>query len=262
LQFAHELAIDPAAVDEMVMLQRIEHEVTSPTSPIHGRDPAEILAALAPRRGPERLLDLMLRTGPYGDGFGARPDGLTLAVLEANPHGVDLGPLEPRIPEVLRTPSGKVELAPEPLVADVARLRADLDRPAAAMLLIGRRDLRSNNSWMHNLPVLVKGKPRCTAQMHPADAARLGLGEGALARVASRVGAVDIPVELTDAIMPGVLSIPHGWGHDRPGAGIRVAADHAGVNSNLLADELALDPLSGDAVLNGIPVTVERTPAP
>ncbi|HYR95263.1 MAG TPA: molybdopterin oxidoreductase family protein [Candidatus Binatus sp.] len=255
-------AADPAAVDEMVMLQRIEHEVTSPASPIHGRDPAEILAALAPRRGPERLLDLMLRTGPYGDGFGARPDGLTLAVLEANPHGVDLGPLEPRIPEVLRTPSGKVELAPEPLVADVARLRADLDRPAPAMLLIGRRDLRSNNSWMHNLPVLVKGKPRCTAQMHPADAARLGLGEGALARVASRVGAVDIPVELTDAIMPGVLSIPHGWGHDRPGAGIRVAADHAGVNSNLLADELALDPLSGDAVLNGIPVTVERTPAP
>ncbi len=249
-------AADPAALDDLVMLQRVEHEVGSPASPIHGRDPAEILAALAPRRGPERLLDLMLRIGPWGDGFGARPDGLTLAVLEANPHGVDLGPLAPRIPEVLRTPSGRIELAPEPLVADVARLRADLDRPAPAMVLIGRRDLRSNNSWMHNLPVLVKGRPRCTAQMHPTDAARLGLVDGALARVASRVGAVEVPVELTDAIMPGVVSIPHGWGHDRPGTATRVAAAHAGVNSNLLADELALDPLSGDAVLNGIPVTV------
>jgi anaerobic selenocysteine-containing dehydrogenase len=95
--------------------------------------------------------------------------------------------------------------------------------------------------------------------MHPADAARLGLKDGASARIASRAGAVDVPVELTDTIMPGVVSIPHGWGHDRPGARLGVAAAHAGVNSNLLADETALDPLSGDAVLNGIPVTVERT---
>ena len=124
----------------------------------------------------------MLRTGPYGDGFGADPDGLSLAKLEANPHGIDLGPLEPRIPGVLRTPTGMIELAPEICVADVERLRAVLDRPLARdggpLVLVGRRDLRSNNSWMHNLPVLVKGKARCTVHVHPDDAARLGFADG------------------------------------------------------------------------------------
>ena len=254
------LDCDPGALDDFVLLQRIEHEVSGPGSPVHGRDPAEIRAALDERRGPERVLDLMLRTGPYGDGFGANPDGLSLAVLEARPHGVDLGPLEPRIPGVLRTPSGKIELAPEPLVADVDRLRAGLERPAPTMVLIGRRDLRSNNSWMHNLELLVKGNPRCTMLVHPDDAARLGLADAGLARVRSRAGTVDVPVEVTDAIMPGVVSIPHGWGHDAPDAQLRVAREHAGVNSNLLADELAIDPLSGNAVLNGIPVAVETVP--
>jgi len=251
-------APDTAALDDFVTRQRVEHEVASPASPIHGRESAEIMAALAPRRGPERLLDLMLRTGPYGDAFGANPGGLGLAALEAKPHGIDLGPLAPRIPEVLRTPSGKIELAPEPLVADVARLRAALERPGSPMVLIGRRDLRSNNSWMHNLGVLVKGNPRCTMHVHRADAQRLGLADGGRARVVSRTGAIEVPVEVTDAIMPGVVSIPHGWGHDEPDARLRIAAAHAGVNSNRLADELALDPLSGNAVLNGIPVTVER----
>ncbi len=251
-------APDTAALDDFVARQRVEHEVASPASPIHGRDAAEIMAALAPRRGPERLLDLMLRTGPYGDAFGANPDGLGLATLEAKPHGIDLGPLAPRIPEVLRTPSGKIELAPEPLVADVARLRAALERPGSPMVLIGRRDLRSNNSWMHNLGVLVKGNPRCTMHVHRADAQRLGLADGGRARLVSRTGAIEVPVEVTDAIMPGVVSIPHGWGHDEPDVRLRIAVAHAGVNSNRLADELALDPLSGNAVLNGIPVTVER----
>jgi anaerobic selenocysteine-containing dehydrogenase len=249
--------VDPETLDDLVVGQRVHHEVSSPASPIHGRDPDEILAALAPRRGPERLLDLMLRTGPYGDGCGARPGGLTLAVLEAHPHGVDLGPLEPRVPEVLRTPTGRIELAPAALVADVDRLRAALARPEPGLVLIGRRDLRSNNSWMHNLRVLVKGDPRCTMQVHPDDARRLGLADGGLARVTSRVGRVAVPVEITDAVMPGVVSIPHGWGHDAPGTQLAIAAAHAGVNSNLLADELALDPLSGNAVLNGLPVTVE-----
>jgi anaerobic selenocysteine-containing dehydrogenase len=248
---------DTDALDDFVLLQRIDHEVSAPDSPVRGREPGEIRAALGERRGPERVLDLMLRTGPYGDAFGARPDGLSLAVLEAHPHGVDLGPLEPRIPEVLRTPSGKIELAPEPLVADVERLRAGLARSTASMVLIGRRDLRSNNSWMHNLELLVKGKPRCTMHVHPDDARRLGLVNEGTARVRSRAGVVDVPVEVTDAIMPGVVSIPHGWGHDAPDAKLRVAREHAGVNSNLLADELALDPLSGNAVLNGIPVAVE-----
>ncbi len=248
---------DLDALDDVVLVQRVEREVTSPGSPIHGREPAEIMAALGGRRGPERHLDLMLRTGPYGDGFGARPDGLTLAVLEAHPHGIDFGPLEPALPGALRTPSGKIELAPEPLVADVARLRAALARPAAGVVLVGRRDLRSNNSWMHNLHVLVKGPERCTLHVHPDDAARLGLADGGRARVRSRAGTVDVPVEVTDAVMPGVVSIPHGWGHDVPGIRLGVATAHAGVNSNLLADEAALDPLSGNAVLCGIPVEIE-----
>jgi anaerobic selenocysteine-containing dehydrogenase len=212
------------------------------------RDPAEVLAWVGERRGPERVLDLMLRFGPYD---------LTLQDLEDNPHGVDLGPMKPRVPEVLRTPSGKIELAPPLIVGDVDRLWASLDQHSGGgMVLIGRRQLRSNNSWMHNLEPLVKGKDRCTMHVHPDDAARLGLSDGAMACVRSRVGEVSAPVEVTDAIMPGVVSIPHGWGHGAPGARMAVAAEHPGVNSNLLADETLFEPLSGNAVLNGIPVEV------
>jgi len=247
---------DPALVDDLVLRSLVESAVADETSPISGRDPDEVVAALGDRRGPERILDLMLRVGPYGEGFGARPDGLSLDVLLANPHGVDLGPLRPRLPEVLRTPSGMVELAPEPIVADVERLLAGLDAPVGGLRLIGRRDLRSNNSWMHNVEVLVKGRPRCTLQVHPDDAARLGLTDGAPAEVTSRTGKITVPVEVTDAIRPGVVSIPHGWGHDLDGVELRVARAHAGVNTNLLADDELIDPLSGTAVLNGIPVEV------
>jgi len=252
-------AADLGALDEFVISAQVQRAVGNPSSPAHGRDPAEILAALAPRVGPERIVDLALRSGPYGDGFDARPDGLTLARLEAQPHGVDLGPLAPRLPEVLRTPSGKIELAPQLLLDDVPRLHAALradgtDRP---FRLVGRRHLRSNNSWMHNLPTLSRGRERCTLQIHPDDARRLGLVDGGRARVASRVGSVDAPVEVTDAIMPGVVSLPHGWGHHLDGTQLRIAAARPGVNSNLLADEEALDPLSGNAVLNGIPVSIE-----
>jgi anaerobic selenocysteine-containing dehydrogenase len=220
------------------------------------RGSPEALAAVEPRRGPERVLDLMLRQGPYD---------LALADLEAAPHGIDLGPMQPRIPDVLRTESGKVELAPPQIVADVERLRASLDRHSGGgMVLIGRRQLRSNNSWMHNLEPLVKGKDRCTMHVHPDDALRLGLSDGGLASVSSRVGSIDAPVEVTDAIMPGVVSIPHGWGHSAPGTRMRVAAEHAGVNSNVLADETLVEPLSGNAILSGIPVEVApvRAPAP
>jgi hypothetical protein len=235
--------------------------VKDETGPVAGRDVDEILAELGDRKGPERLLDLMLRTGPYGEGFGKDPDGLSLDVLLANPHGIDLGALEPRIPEVLRTPSGMIELAPEVLVADVDRLRIALEEGSGVdgdgpMVLIGRRHLRSNNSWMHNIEVLVKGKPRCTLHINPVDADRLGLTDGGSAEVSSRTGRVTVPVEVTDAIRQGVVSIPHGWGHDAPGVELSVARRHAGVNSNLLADEELLDPVSGCAVLNGIPVEV------
>jgi anaerobic selenocysteine-containing dehydrogenase len=248
---------DLDALDDFVLEQQLGKSIASPHSPIHGRDAAEIRSALGSRRGPERLLDLAIRTGPYGDAFGAKPDGLTIAKLAASPHGVDLGPLAPRVPELLRTPSGKIELAPQALIDDVARLRGVLAQPRRDdMVLVGRRDLRSNNSWMHNIPSLVSGKARCTLHVHPSDAARLGLADGATARVRSRAGEIEVPVEVTDGIMAGVASLPHGWGHDAPESRLRVAREHPGANSNRLADEGAIDPLSGNAVLCGIPITV------
>jgi anaerobic selenocysteine-containing dehydrogenase len=248
---------DLDALDDLVISTVVQREVGDAGSRVAGRQPAELIEALEPRRGPERVLDFMLRVGPYGDGFGAEPNGLTLAVLEANPHGIDLGPHRERVPEVLRTASGKIELAPEALIADVERLQGALARERnGGLVLIGRRQLRSNNSWMHNLPALVKGKDRCTLHIHPDDAERLGLEDGGRALISSVAGQIEAPVELTDGIMPGVVSIPHGWGHDAPGVKMRVASDHAGVNTNVLADESQVDPLSGNAVLNGIPVEV------
>ena len=237
---------DIEAFDDFVAAESARRETAQAGGRLEGRDPADVLAEIGDRRGPERLLDLALRAGPYD---------LTLADLEAAPHGVDLGPLEPRVPEVLRTPSGRIELAPEPIVADVERLRAALARRTnGGMVLVGRRHLRSNNSWMHNLTPLVRGKDRCTAHVHPDDAARLGLSDGEPARVSSRAGTIEIAVEVTDAVMAGVVSIPHGWGHDVDGIRLTVASEHAGANSNVLADEELIDPLSGNAVLNGIPV--------
>ena len=257
---------DTEAIDDAVAGALIAREVGTADSPIEGRDPGEIAAALEPRRGPERILDLMLRTGAHGDGFGALPGGLTLERLEASPHGVDLGPHEPRLPDVLRTPSGMIELAPEPITRDVERLRARLDAAGNGarldMVLIGRRQLRSNNSWMHNLNALVKGKDRCTALVNPVDAQRLGLADGARVRLRSAAGELEAPVEVSDEMMPGVVSVPHGWGHDADGVRLRVAAAHAGVNSNLAADETRVDVPSGNAVLNGIPVELEPVLAP
>jgi anaerobic selenocysteine-containing dehydrogenase len=247
---------DVAAIDAGVARTLLERDVATPESPVYGRSVDQLMEALEPRVGPERLLDAMLRVGPYGDGFGTGSAGLTLAALEAAPHGIDLGPLQPRLPDALRTASGMIELAPEPLVVDVPRLRESLGAPSrnGDLVLIGRRQLRSNNSWMHNLPVLVKGKPRCTLHIHPDDAARLELADGADAEVRSRVGSVVAQVEVTDAIMPGVVSLPHGWGHDAPGVRMAVASANAGTNSNVLADDLLVDAVSGNAVLNGIPV--------
>ena len=248
---------DPGALDDAVVAGLVQKAVQRTGSNVEGRDPDELLETLSSRRGPERILDLMLRTGPYGDGFGADPSGLSLTVLEQAPHGVDLGPLQPRVPEVLRTPSGKIELAPEPVVEDVARLRASLDRGRnGQMVLVGRRDLRSNNSWMHNLEVLVKGKERCTLQVHPEDAARLGLAGGGTTCVRSRRGEVAVTVEVTEAIMPGVVSIPHGWGHGRAGVRLSVAARVPGASINDVIDPARIDELSGTSALSGQPVEV------
>ncbi|MFD5967570.1 molybdopterin oxidoreductase family protein [Streptomyces sp. NPDC060311] len=249
---------DPVAVDAMVIEQTLAKAVREPHSPVHGRDPGDLTALLTGENGPERRLDLMLRLGPYGDGFGARPDGLTLARLLAHPHGIDLGPLRPRLPQPLKTRSGKVELLPEPIAADLPRLARARDERPAGLVLVGRRHLRSNNSWMHNIPVLTGGSNRCTLHLHPEDAARLGVRDGQPVRVKGAGGAVTAPAEVTDTVRPGVVSLPHGWGHDRPGTRQTHAAGDPGVNVNQLLDGGTLDPLSGNAVLNGVPV--ELTP--
>ncbi|MFJ4890584.1 molybdopterin oxidoreductase family protein [Streptomyces sp. NPDC088788] len=252
---------DPTAVDTMVIDSTLGKAVGDTASPVHGRDPLELAAALTGENGPERRLDMMLRLGPYGDGFGAREDGLTLDRLLAHPHGIDLGPLAPRVPQRLKTRSGRIELLPGPIAADLPRLRAALRERPAAVVLVGRRHLRSNNSWMHNVPALTGGSNRCTLHIHPDDAARLGLADGAAVRVKGAGGEVTAPAEITDTVRRGVVSLPHGWGHDRPGTRMSHAALDPGVNVNQLLDGSLLDPLSGTAVLNGVPVELAAGPS-
>jgi anaerobic selenocysteine-containing dehydrogenase len=211
--------------------------------------------------GPHGLLDLALRAGPYGVRAWPPRRGLRLRALRDAPHGIDLGALEPCLPERLRTRDQQIALAPPELVADAARLDARLAADAArvgdaSLELIGRRELRSNNSWMHNSERLVKGPQRCTLRMHPDDAKTRGLVAGARARVTSRVGEIVAPVEVSDEMMPGVVSLPHGWGHGRAGARLAIAAAHAGVSINDLTDDQAIDTLSGNASFSGVRVAV------
>ncbi|MFJ6102776.1 molybdopterin-dependent oxidoreductase [Streptomyces sp. NPDC092359] len=243
----------PSAVDERAVETTLARAVTQEHSPAHGADPREFAARLHGEGGPERRLDLMLRLGPYG---------LTLDELRAHPHGLDLGPLRPRLPQVLRTRSGRIELFPEPIAADLPRLRAALHAvpDPGTLRLVGRRHLRSNNSWLHNTPALGGGSNRCTLQVHPEDAARLRLVDGGLARVKGEGGELEVPVEISDGVRPGVVSIPHGWGHDRPGTRLSVASARPGVNVNQLLDGSRIDPLSGTAVLNGFPVELSPLP--
>ncbi|GLV86330.1 dehydrogenase [Streptomyces lavendulae subsp. lavendulae] len=271
-------ATEPSVVDETAIQGALARETADRSSPLHGAEPARLAGLLTGESGPERRLDLMLRLGPYGDLFGAavRPEGqpdradhgpeagpeggLNLERLLAHPHGIDLGPLRPRLPGLLRTRSGRIELFPDPIAAELPRLRAALTGRPAALVLVGRRHLRSNNSWLHNVPALTGGSNRCTLQVHPQDAERIGLTDGGRARVTADGGSLEVPVEVTDAVRAGVVSLPHGWGHDRDGTRLAVAAAEPGVNVNQLLDGTRLDPLSGTAVLNGFPV--ELVPLP
>jgi anaerobic selenocysteine-containing dehydrogenase len=195
--------------------------------------------------GPEAVLDLGLRMGPHR---------LSLKKVAADPHGLDLGALEPRFPGRLGTPDKKVQLAPKLYLDDLPRL----ERAGAAqgLVMIGRRHLRSNNSWLHNSERLVKGPPRCTVMMNPADAAQRGLSDGSTAKVASARGTIELPVEITDSMMPGVVSVPHGWGHGRKGVRLRVAASVPGASINDIIDPERIDALSGTSALSGQPVEV------
>lgn len=228
---------------------------------LFGEQAQAVMDATQGLHGPDRLLEVALRTGPYGDQFGRKPEGLTLASVKAAPDGIDLGELAPRMPEVLRTLSGRIELAPPSLLQDLQRAAQAITQPVPTMVIVGRRDVRSNNSWMHNLPILAKGPMRCTALVHPADAKRLGLTDGALARISNKERSIEAQVQISEEMMPGVVSLPHGWGHGLPGTRMALAAERPGANLNTLLDEDWRDPLSGNAVLSGVPVELHAVAA-
>jgi anaerobic selenocysteine-containing dehydrogenase len=243
-------AADINQIDDGLLMDDLRHTA--------GPFADHIFKAGSHRRGVERLLDLGLRAGPYGDQFGMKPDGLNLEKVQAAEDGIDLGALAPRVPEVLRTPSGKIELAPAMLIDDLKRPAADLERATPELVIVGRRQLHGNNSWMHNLPVLAKGAARCIALVNPTDAARLGLEDGGRARIEHHGRSIEAEVEITDEMMPGAVSLPHGWGHDQPDTQLKIAAANPGANLNALMDENRRDPLSGNAVLSGM--EVQMTP--
>jgi anaerobic selenocysteine-containing dehydrogenase len=220
-----------------------------------GLDGAQVRAQYV-SGGPERVLDLTLRTGPFGDRYGENPDGITLAKLKEQPNGVNFGPMVPQIPQVLGTADGMIRLAPQYLLDDLPRLSARVAREPDELVLVSRRHLRSNNSWLHNVQALMKGKDRCTLVMHADDAARRGLSTGDVVTVTSTGGSIEVPIELTEAIKPGVVSMPHGWGHGKAGTRLAIANGTPGVNTNILSPPDFLDEPSGNGALNGIPVTV------
>ena len=251
---------DPEIVHSMMIDEMVSAELARTSSPIHGRDKDEILTALEPWTWSEQIIDFRLRVGQHGDGFGKDPYGLTLQkLIDEHPSGADFGPLVPRFPDAIKTVSGKIELAPQPILDDLPRLASSFEERNSSddqMVLIGRRHLKTVNSWMHNVNVLIKGATDCTLQVHPDDAGRLGLSTGDSATVESRVGSVTAQVEITDEVMVGVVCLPHGWGYDEEGIEMQVAKTKPGVNSNVLTDDEALDAVSGNCALNGIPVAV------
>jgi anaerobic selenocysteine-containing dehydrogenase len=210
---------------------------------------ARLLRAAMRRIEPEGVLGFLLRRGTQR--------GLTLKKLEQNPHGLDLGPLVPRLPDVIARPNRRIDLAPERMTRDLERLEQELDavRPGA-LRVIGRRQLRSNNSWMHNSRRLVKGPERCSLIVHPMDAERLGIRSGQRVRVEARVGAIEVLATVSDEIMPGVVSLPHGWGHHREGAELSVARERPGASLNDILDERCFDVPTGTASLNGMEVSI------
>ena len=224
----------------------ILHGLTAAIKKLSGEDEP-------PAIEPKQILDQILRAGPQN---------ISLAEIEAEENGYDMGPLKPRLPERLKTDHGRIECMPEPVIADLETYAADFERGEPdGFLLIGRRHVRSNNSWLHNSRRLIKGPNRCTLMIHPKDAADLNLSDGEKARVFNHVGTVELETEISDDVMPGVVSIPHGYGHDKKGVKLSVAHERPGVSINDLTDPAVIDPLSGNAVLNGVPVQIEPVSA-
>ncbi|MGH3641359.1 MAG: molybdopterin-dependent oxidoreductase [Mycobacterium sp.] len=248
--------VDVAALDDLYVGGLIATMCAQPNTPLTGRDPQRAIAAL-PDRGPARLVDLGIRLGRWGDDLGERPGGLTLASVREHPDGIRLDELAGgRIDEAVTTPSGKVELFHSRLADDVSRLAERVDRETPAFVLTSRRHLRSNNSWLHNVPALMRGRDRCTLLIHPIDAARVGLRTGELAEVATSEGALVVSADVSDEVMPGVVCLPHGWGHGLAGTRLDTANAHPGVNSNLLNPPALIDVPSNTQVVNGVPCSV------
>jgi len=244
--------VDVATLDDLYTAGMIATFAGLPNNPLTGLDAARVMAQLD-GRGPERLADLSIRVGPWGDRFGERPDGLTLAEVKRHPNGLRLAELAGgRLDETVMTPSGKVELLHAHITDDIPRLIARMDRPNADLVMTSRRHLRSNNSWLHNVPTLMKGRDRCTLLIHPVDAARVGVVDGLLAEVSTSEGALTVTVEVSDEVTPGVVSLPHGWGHGQAGTQLRIANAHPGVNNNLLNPTDIIDVPSNTHAINGI----------
>ncbi|WP_232043604.1 molybdopterin oxidoreductase family protein [Alteromonas sp. 76-1] len=226
------------------------------------------------QKQPKGVIDDLLKSGQYGahasanisakenaNGIGNEGYNLSLDKLKAHPHGIDLGPLQPALPDAIFHENKKIDLNFNYFMSDIARVKThffDQKRNENQIVLIGRRHIKTNNSWLHNSPRMVKGNNRCTLQLHPIDAAKYDVNEGDRVKVTSRVGELFVEAEITDSIMPGVVSIPHGWGHNKKGIKLGVASQYPGVNTNILTDEMQVDTLSGNSVLNGVPVSLER----
>lgn len=238
---------DAEIITELALRLRLAKEPRGPLDAVR-----RLLVRASRRLDPEAIVDFALRIGPYGTFRG----GLSVASLRKQPHGVRLGPLVPRLPGMLRTASKRVELAPPAFALEVHALEASLASPVPPLVLVGRRHLRSNNSWLHNSQRLVKGPARCTLLVHPEDAKRHGVSDGERARVTSARGSLEATVAVSDEMMPGVVSLPHGWGHDRSGTRMGVAGANAGVSINDITDELRVDRLTGNAAFSAVPVSI------
>jgi len=219
---------------------------------------SEVAFAASPENGPERILDLAIRSGPFGDGYGENPDGVSLQTFKDNADGIIFGHAKPCGKEAIKTPSGKIELAPEYLLKDIPRLEKAMSRTAPELVLVSRRQLRSLNSWFHNVPTMMKGSEQCTVQIHPDDASSHAINDGEQIKVNSEAGSVTAIAEITSDIHPGVVCLPHGWGHGIEGTRLQVANQHPGTNFNTLVPTTALDAISGNAAINGVPVTIAK----
>jgi anaerobic selenocysteine-containing dehydrogenase len=239
-------------------LQALDDQYFASLCDIRKADRSVVFAA-SPTPGPERILDLAIRTGPFGDRYGQRPGGLNLTAFKQAPGGIIIGDAKPLGAAALSTKSGKLELAPEYILSDISRLEGAIARPKPAMVLVSRRQLASLNSWLHNFEGLVKGRNRFSVFLHPEDAARIGVLQDEIVRIQSTEGEIDAPVEITDIMIAGVASVPHGWGHSAPDTRLNIAHHHAGANSNVLCPGTFVDAISGNAAFNGIPVEITRT---